>query len=257
MRITVLAGHGASTNILLNWLADNGCDDVEAIIEEPAPRLRMIRYRMKRLGVLATAGQLIFMSAVQPLLGKLGARRRRELLAEYGLRETAPLKTSRSHVPNINDRAVIDALQAREPQVVLVNGTRIIARKVLEAVPAPFVNIHAGITPAYRGVHGGYWALRNGDAGNFGATIHLVDPGVDTGAALVRQLAEPGKDDNFASYPLLQQAICMMPLLAILDRIERGEPLPAADETLGQADSKQWFHPTIWQYLSGLLRGIS
>ena len=256
MRIIVLAGHGSSTDILLNWLADNGYDDVEVIIEERVPRLRMIRYRMRRLGVLATAGQLIFMATVQPLLGMTGGKRREELLAKYGLRETAPILASRKHVPSINDRAVIGALKARHPQVVLVNGTRIIARKVLEAVSAPFVNIHAGITPTYRGVHGGYWALRNGDSGNFGATIHLVDPGVDTGAALVRQSAKPGKSDNFASYPLLQQAICMKPLLAILERIERGEPLPLLGAAPKQTESKQWFHPTIWQYLGGLPRGI-
>src|SRR5438093_9923670 len=46
---------------------------------------------------------------------------------------------------------------------VVVNGTRIISEAVLTASDAVFINMHAGITPKYRGVHGGYWALYNGD----------------------------------------------------------------------------------------------
>ncbi len=68
--------------------------------------------------------------------------------------------------------------------MVLVVGTRIISRKVLVAVAAPFINYHDGITPKYRGIHGGYWASAQSDLANFGVTVHLVDPGIDTGEVL-------------------------------------------------------------------------
>ena len=45
----------------------------------------------------------------------------------------------------------------------VVNGTRILSRRMLESIDAVFLNMHVGITPKYRGVHGGYWALANGD----------------------------------------------------------------------------------------------
>ena len=41
--------------------------------------------------------------------------------------------------------------------------------------------MHAGITPQYRGVHGGYWAVVNNDPEHCGVTIHFVDKGIDTG----------------------------------------------------------------------------
>jgi methionyl-tRNA formyltransferase len=41
------------------------------------------------------------------------------------------------------------------------------------SINSKFVNIHVGITPKYRGVHGTYWALVNNDVENSGVTVHL------------------------------------------------------------------------------------
>ena len=96
--------------------------------------------------------------------------------------------------------------------MVVVSGTRIIAARVLNCVPAVFINMHAGITPLYRGVHGGYWALveRNVDA--CGVTVHEVDTGVDTGRILGQTRITPNGEDNFVTYGFLQQA-AGLPLL--------------------------------------------
>jgi folate-dependent phosphoribosylglycinamide formyltransferase PurN len=66
-------------------------------------------------------------------------------------------------------------LKAINPDLVIVNGTRIISKKVLSSINSKFVNIHVGITPKYRGVHGTYWALVNNDVENSGVTVHFVD----------------------------------------------------------------------------------
>lgn len=51
----------------------------------------------------------------------------------------------------------------------IVNGTSIISSKVLNAIGAIFINTDVGITPEYRRVHRGFWALRNGHKDNFGS----------------------------------------------------------------------------------------
>ena len=56
----------------------------------------------------------------------------------------------------------------------------------LGSLGCPVVNVHAGITPRYRGVHGGYWALAERHPEWVGTTVHLVDPGIDTGAILAQ-----------------------------------------------------------------------
>jgi methionyl-tRNA formyltransferase len=131
--------------------------------------------------------------------------------------------------------------------VVVVSGTRIIARDVLENVPARFVNLHAGITPAYRGVHGGYWALADGRPEACGVTIHLVDAGIDTGAVLAQAPIRPSLHDNFTTYPLLQLAAGLPLLVDVVRRLQSGEaPQPIAAPP---GPSRLHSHPTLWQYL--------
>ena len=118
----------------------------------------------------------------------------------------------------------------------------------------PFVNTHVGITPMYRGVHGGYWALWNSDPDNFGVTIHLVDTGVDTGQPLRQVRVRPSRDDSFVTYPLLQQAQALDVIKDILSDLPRS--LVAKEQPSSNEFSRQWFHPTVGQYLRGRLRGV-
>ena len=181
MKITVLAGQGASTAILLNWLIHKGYTDLAVILEAPTTRLDLIRQRTRRLGWVRTLGQVAFMVSVLPLLRFESAGRQRELLSLFELKDQMPALDQCLNVQTINDDQVVDHLRSRAADLVLVNGTRIIRAPVLRATDAPIINTHVGITPHYRGVHGGYWSLWNNDRENFGVTLHCVDEGVDTG----------------------------------------------------------------------------
>ena len=253
MKLTLLAGHGSSTNILRNYLHDHGFDDVEAIIEGRVSRRAMISHRRRRLGSLPVLGQIAFMTMAQPLLRRSARARRAQILLRHGLREDVP-SGAEIRVQTINDPIVSEHLRRRRPDAVIVNGTRIIREHILAASDCPFINIHAGITPQYRGVHGGYWALWSGDPANFGATIHLVDAGVDTGMVLrhVRPAVHP--DDNFSTYPLVQQAAALPELVALLEEIAGGGPRASPGDP--GAESRQWYHPTLPQYLAGRVRGV-
>ena len=95
------------------------------------------------------------------------------------------------------------------------------------SLAAPFINYHAGITPKYRGVHGGYWAKAEGDPGNFGITVHLIDKGIDTGEVLYQARLASTAEDNYSTFPYLQ-------LVAALPLLER-----AADDALELCDHKK------------------
>src|SRR5690606_4856447 len=79
-----------------------------------------------------------------------------------------------------------------------------ISKKILQGVNAVFINIHSGITPNYRGDHGGYWALANNDNENCGVTVFIANEGIDTGNILYQGLIQPTTKDNFVTYPYLQ-----------------------------------------------------
>ena len=168
------------------------------------------------------------------------------ILQQYGLNE-APLPLERViDVQSVNDVQTVVLLQKLSPQVIVVNGTRILAEKMLNVIPGIFLNTHVGITPLYRGVHGGYWALASGDPQHFGVTIHKIDNGIDTGDIVAQASTTPDDADNFSTYPLLQIAIAI-PLLkqAIRDALNGKVEIMTAP--VGK--SKLWSHPTVFEYL--------
>jgi folate-dependent phosphoribosylglycinamide formyltransferase PurN len=156
------------------------------------------------------------------------------------------------HVDSVNSADCIAELRRRSPTVVILSGTRIISAAVLDSLAAPFVNIHAGITPRYRGVHGAYWALAEGRPESAGVTVHLVDTGIDTGPILGQARIEPQPGDTFVTYPYLQIE-AGLPLIvdavggALAGRIRTLESLDATASTLRS-------HPGMVEYVTRRLR---
>lgn len=254
MKLVVLATSGPPTNILYNYLEDVGIHPSSVLIEPPQSRKALLRGRARRLGWPSVIGQILFMALVLPVLRRRASQRLAAIRETHGLR-LDPIPVQRvTKVPSVNATETRDLLKEVSPDVIVVSGTRIIKPETLHAAGAPVLNIHAGITPDFRGVHGGYWALWSGKPQDFGATLHFVDPGVDTGAVLehIRTTTEP--QDNFVTYPLLQLAAALPALRRVLEQIRSEQVLPESVSTSGQGH--QWYHPTLRQYLVGLVRGV-
>jgi methionyl-tRNA formyltransferase len=116
-------------------------------------------------------------------------------------------------------------------------------------VNAPFLNLHAGITPRYRGVHGGYWALVEGRPDLVGSTVHLVDTGIDTGLVLRQATFDVTGDDSFATYPFLHLAAGVPLVVAVVKEALAGTQL-IGSRPMECGGSRLWYHPTLWGYLS-------
>ena len=80
-----------------------------------------------------------------------------------------------------NDPAVIEGIRQARPDVVLVFGTGLLKRPLLDAFAGRLLNIHLGLSPYYRGAGTNFWPLVNREPEFCGATIHFLDEGVDTG----------------------------------------------------------------------------
>jgi phosphoribosylglycinamide formyltransferase-1 len=247
MCVVMLAGRGASTWMVANALKDE-VPLPAVIVEEPVGRWQAVRRRAAKLGWWTAFGQVLFSLYARGIEAK-ARERRAEIMREYGLDARRPEGVEVLEVRSANDDSTIELLRRLGGRVVVANGTRILSKRVLESVDAVFLNMHVGITPKYRGVHGGYWALANRDPENAGVTVHLVNPGIDTGGILYQARIQPTERDSFATYPLLQLA-AGLPLLrrAVQDALD-GEvrPVPA------ESPSRLYYLPTLWQYW---LRGV-
>lgn len=254
MKIVILCKASLSTDLLLSRLSQRQDCELVVIRETAMPASAIIKFRRRHLGLTATLGQIAFMAIVPRLQARATKQRVNALIAAHGMSRETPPGIHIEHVDTVNDPVVIERLRAVSPDVVLVNGTRIIKSRVIDAIPAPFINTHAGITPQYRGVHGGYWALYCNDRQHFGSTIHLVDKGVDTGKVLAHVRSAPEPEDTFSTYPVVQYLATLPVMDSILDDLPAA--LDAAPEITPDTPSRQWFHPTLWQYVRGRLRGV-
>ncbi|QQS47678.1 MAG: formyl transferase [Acidobacteriota bacterium] len=252
-KIVILAAPGVSTNILFHAIDD--LYPVERVIlEQPVSRMEFLRWRVKRLGLLKVLGQVLFQVLIVPVLNINGSKRIRRIIVSRGLNDSSIDPGRVSRVASANADETIGILRSAEPDLVIINGTRILSERVLSSISAPFINIHAGITPLYRGVHGAYWALVEDDPESCGVTVHLVDKGIDTGGILAQERIYPGDDDNFDTYPILQLAAGINALYLLLPDILEGR-INRLDPPGGP--SRLWSHPTFLQYLRDrFFRGV-
>jgi folate-dependent phosphoribosylglycinamide formyltransferase PurN len=243
--VVLLAGPGDSTDIVANFLASR-VPDLVVVMEDPPSRLRMARRRARRVGWPSAVGQVLFVALLQPALRRRGARRRAAILAAASVDQTH--RPPHHRVPSINGEHVVALLSSLRPALVVVNGTRIIAARVLDSAGCPVVNLHAGITPRYRGVHGGYWALAERRPEWVGTTLHLVDPGIDTGGILAQSVFEVTGEDSFSTYPYLH-LVNGLPLLgAQVAKVMAGAALESIPVGLAPGSGLH-YHPTLWGYL--------
>lgn len=248
-KIVLLAGKGMSTNVLFHALKNN--IDIDTIIlEERVNTKDFIKKRIKKLGIWKVFGQILFQLFIVNLLNLIAAKRKKEIFDQYGLDQSDLPPQKLIRVNSVNDNSCINILKELNPTIVIVNGTRIISTAVLECTSSLFINLHAGITPKYRGVHGAYWALVNNDATNCGVTIHCVDKGIDTGAIISQKTIPFTRKDNFVTYPLLQIATGIPLMQKAIEDTLNSQLVSVA--TTGE--SGLWTHPTIWQYLSHYIR---
>jgi phosphoribosylglycinamide formyltransferase-1 len=94
------------------------------------------------------------------------------------------------------DRALAAELAAHEPDLVVSAGfMKLVGPAVLEAFGGRLINTHPALLPAFPGAHAVRDALAAG-APVTGATVHVVDAGLDTGPVLAQREVPVRPDDD-------------------------------------------------------------
>lgn len=255
-KIMMIVGDWNYPRFVYNSLKDEFNID-SIIIDRGESKSIFLKRRIKRLGLIHVVGQLLFRLIALPYINFSSKNRIKEILNQNNIKESSFTKEKLIEVESINSIQGHDILKSINPDIVIIVTTRILSKKTLGITNAKFINIHSGITPLYRGLHGAYWALINNDKKHCGVTVHLVDEGIDTGGILYQGtiIDTITPKDNFMSYTILQLAKAL-PLLkkavrdVLLDNIR-------IKESQNVIDQKLFYHPTLWFYLfNRLFKGV-
>ena len=245
MKIVMLAGKGQSTLFMYNAINEIFPID-KVIIENKISNKKLLQTRIKKVGYLKVINQLLFQIIISKLLTFTSKKRNKFLKGYYKLSDKLIEEKNIKYFSSVNDSECLAFLTELNPDLIIVNGTRIINSKVLESTSALFINTHVGITPQYRGVHGAYWALVKGDNENCGVTIHKVDRGIDTGGLIKQSLIKVCKEDNFSTYPIHQYGVAINLMKETISDFKNNKLQTFNKENV---DSNLYYHPTFSNYI--------
>ncbi|MDC0580879.1 formyl transferase [Amylibacter sp.] len=240
-KVLVLGRESLSTKIIIHFLVQKY--DVTWIAEQRDDKFLIIKKRIKNIGYFKVISQLLFF-VLRKFIYLLSKKRLNELTYFLKGNRIKPVEI----VSNVNKYWEYLDVKQLKYSIIVISGTRIINEDFLTALgDTPMINIHTGIVPKYRGVHGGYWALASRDKKNFGVTIHCIDKGIDTGRVIKKIFLEISDKDNYCSYPILQVVAAAKALINEIPRIIAND-FCSFTNNKGET-TKLWTHPTIWQYI--------
>jgi len=240
----------------LYWIIANALVErfgpITIIQEEAEPKGVFLKRRIKILGRVAVIGQVAF-GILAKFIYRLSWHQHYKIISDAGANSDFPGRCSVVSVPSVNSRECRQALKSAAPDVVMVVGTRIISKPTLSCIDAPFINYHPGLTPKYRGMNGAYWTLSSSDAESLAITMHLVDEGVDTGDILYQERVVMPSGNNVTTYHHYMAVEARQWAVKAIEDVLSDRLKPFKSD----ADSRQWFHPTLWDYLwCGLTKGV-
>jgi folate-dependent phosphoribosylglycinamide formyltransferase PurN len=243
-KIIILGGRGESTNIIYNALQKK-YNIITVILEDRESTKIFLKRRIKKLGIITVLGQILFQLLFVKALNFFSKKQIQQIKKENNLDSSdIPILKIRG-VNSVNNPKTVELIKEFNPDLIIVNGTRIISKKILNQTNCKLINTHVGITPAYRGVHGAYWALVNNDAAKAGVTVHYVDSGIDTGAVIAQSVITIVKNDNFVTYPFKQLAHGIILLEETIEKYFAQKIITKSEF----GESNLYYHPTFWQYL--------
>ena len=166
-----------------------------------------------------------------------------------------PLAVVKDH----NNPAAQGLLREWRPDAVAFTGGGLVRRAVLDIPRIGVINCHLGLLPRYRGMDVVEWPVlehTNGEPPAVGLTVHLMDPGVDTGPVLLQRRLDLRPGDTFASIRTRIEPLMVKMMLKAIRGLRDGTLSPAAQRV---DDGRQYFvlHPRMYAYAESRLRGLA
>lgn len=247
VRLAVLAKQSPANNYLVNRLLLQ--NQVVALVLEKKRNghyLRVLANRIRKIGICRVIDQVILLGYVKLFENRQNQRRLISIFNDAPF-EKVEAQIATLCTEDVNSRQVLDFLGFINPDLIVINGTSLLQKQYMEAFPGKILNLHVGITPEYRGAHGGFWALYNEDMENLGVTVHMVDKGIDTGAIIFQERVQIAVDDTLNMIVSRQQKIGVDLLLKAVRTFEESGSLQGC--TREGSSSRLYYSPGLSHYL--------
>ena len=97
---------------------------------------------------------------------------------------------------DINSNSVDESIKALNPALIVVWGTGIIRKNIIEIPAQGIINAHTSILPEYRGNFVEFWQCLNNDYEHAGVTYHFINELIDEGDVIAAEKYTGAKPTN-------------------------------------------------------------
>lgn len=189
------------------------------------------------------------------VVGLLNTITQKKLAARRESQVNDRLSAGRIELPNeqqlstrlVNSNDTAKMIADYQPDVMVVCGAPILRENIFSIPNIGTINIHFGISSAYRGQHTLFWPMLENRFDQIGATIHMIDKGVDTGNLLFEVYPDVAPEDDEVSLELKIAENIVAPFVTMLQKIESstnkqltGQPQQATGKEIRYRDLSWW-----------------
>lgn len=224
MRVVVLTGEQPNQAALCHKLAAH-CEIVGLVLSENVPRKQPDFSKRVQLLSNRVAGRLVgqpFVDAWQYLQRSYAKR----------FPQFPDVPTTRVH--NVNDAATVDVIDQTAPDLIVVSGTNLVGKRVIEAAAkrGGVVNLHTGISPYVKGgPNCTNWCLAEGTFHLIGNTVMWLDAGIDTGKIIATEQTPLAGRETLRELHWKVMEHGQSLYVRAVRKIGRGESVPAVPQS--------------------------
>jgi methionyl-tRNA formyltransferase len=218
MRVLLLTNFQGNQLALANKLAGE-CEIAGIVFSRNIPQKKPSAAKKLRMLLNRAAGRTAGKEFVDVWFG---------MLAKYSeLYPETPAKNV-INVENVNDAETLKAIDDLAPDLVVVSGTNLVGRKVIEAAQkrGGIVNLHTGISPYVKGgPNCTNWCLAKNWFHLIGNTVMWLDAGIDTGNIIATEQTPLSGDETLFDlhWKVMEHAHSLY--VEAIRRLARGEKL--------------------------------
>lgn len=145
----------------------------------------------------------------------------------------------------INSPEVFNRIREVGPEMLLLFGTSIIQKPLLDAFKGRVINLHLGLSPYYKGSATNLFPYFYGEPESVGATIHLATPQVDAGGILEQCRPEMEEDDDLHDIgnKVILKAGKLLP--EVVQEYSVGNVVPVSQQGPGRICRNKDFTPLV------------
>jgi len=97
---------------------------------------------------------------------------------------------------NINDKENVSIIKKLNPKLIAVHSIDLLKDELINLFPKRIINLHAGLSPYYRGGGTNIFPFYNNELEYVGMTVHYIDMGIDSGDIIHQGRPIFEEDDN-------------------------------------------------------------